>query len=39
MILRPICWITGHDWIVLKRSNVVLIRECAFCGKIQKISL
>lgn len=39
MILRPICWITNHDWKIIKRNDFVLIRECKFCGKLEKIYL
>lgn len=39
MLLRPICWIAGHDWRTIKRDNTILVRECSFCGKIERIKL
>lgn len=38
-LLRPLCWIAGHDWVVLRKNKNVIIRECKFCGKLQTLHL
>lgn len=27
MLLRPLCWMTGHDWKTIKIDNTILARE------------
>ena len=39
MLLRPLCWMTGHDWRTIKKDNTIWVRECKFCGKVEKIIL
>lgn len=39
ILFRGICAITGYDWKTIKRDNFILVRECNFCGKIEKIRL
>lgn len=39
IFFRPICWLGGHNWRTIKRDNVILVRECVDCGKIQRILL
>lgn len=39
MLLRALCWMTGHDWRTIKKDNTIWVRECKFCGKVEKIIL
>ena len=39
MLFRPLCWMTGHDWRTIKKDNTIWVRECKFCGKIERIIL
>lgn len=36
---RPLCWLTNHSWRTVYRDNTVLVRECTFCGKVERIRL
>ena len=39
MLLRALCWMTGHDWRTIKKDNTIWVRECKFCGKVERIIL
>lgn len=39
ILMRIKCFFLGHNYITIKKDNIILVRECIDCGKISKVTL
>lgn len=39
LLMRGLCIFVGHNYRTIKKDNLIWIRECVDCGKIEKITL
>lgn len=39
ILMRIKCFFLGHNYMIIKKDDVILVRECMDCGKISKVTL
>ena len=39
ILMRIKCFFLGHNYMIIKKDNEILVRECIDCGKINKVAL
>ena len=39
ILMRIKCFFLGHNYMIIKKDDEILVRECIDCGKISKVTL